>query len=268
MGHTRLGTIPKTVRWNNVVALIVGGNGSGNSSGNDAPLTDDVDEVARLSLIAAEFGLQEAIKDDGLRFAFYLLTQVALSTRTDDWQSELGKIGITLPADPTPFDLTVEIQANLDDYLTKQGRVSDFSEMAQQAVGESLISLTASESNTLFGNDLYPALRALSTKNGFADLGQRFFARFMYRFLNFYLCRVTAKSTGRSRIEDVTTLNQFNRTLAHHCEQSALIVHDFCGSWYSKTNFEGGINMNNTSAFMATALKKLRRELKRQGEGQ
>jgi hypothetical protein len=41
-------------------------------------------------------------------------------------------------------------------------------------------------------------------------------------------------------------------------------VHDFCGEWYSKTEFREGIDLDNTSRFMAVALKKLQDELKRQ----
>jgi hypothetical protein len=44
-------------------------------------------------------------------------------------------------------------------------------------------------------------------------------------------------------------------------------VQDFCGDWYSKTEFQHGIDLQNTSGFMAVALKKLQAELQKQREG-
>ena len=69
------------------------------------------------------------------------------------------------------------------------------------------------------------------------------------------------------RIGDTDELSGLNEALKTHCLQSARIVHDFCGEWYSKTEFQRGIDLENTSGFMAVALRKLEAELRRQREG-
>lgn len=56
----------------------------------------------------------------------------------------------------------------------------------------------------------------------------------------------------------------FDDALRAHCQQSARIVHDYCGEWYSKTEFREGISLDNTSRFMAVAVNKLRAELGQQ----
>jgi hypothetical protein len=84
------------------------------------------------------------------------------------------------------------------------------------------------------------------------------------RFLGFYLSRVTARQVGAQRLPNVEAVSQFNRALSAHCEESARIVRDFCGGWYSKTDYVEGIDVRNTSRFMAVALSKLQRELARQ----
>ncbi len=120
---------------------------------------------------------------------------------------------------------------------------------------------------TLFGSgrdELRAAIRELSSKKGFSDLGQKFFGRFLACFLNFHLSRITAAQLGGERLQQVGDLSLFNEVLRSHCEQSARIVRDFCGEWYSKTEFHEGINLDNTSRFMAVALKKIQAELKRQ----
>jgi hypothetical protein len=49
-----------------------------------------------------------------------------------------------------------------------------------------------------------------------------------------------------------------------HCDQSARIVRDFCGEWYSKTEYQKGIDLGNASKFLAIAVKKLGKELAHQ----
>ena len=263
MGHTRLGPIPTSRKWREVVAAVTGGTGGG-----AGVATDDVGHIAQRTLVAAEGGLGVAVRDEGLRYTFYLLTQVVLAARSPDWQTQLGTIGIAVPANGGVVDFAAALQNAVDDYIYVHGGATDISEMAQAAAGEAILSLAGPSSETLFGGgreELRQALRDLSTKNGFAVLGQRFFGGFMARFLNFYLSRITAGAVGSDRLAQVGDLSSFNNALRLHCHQSAQIVHAFCGQWYSKTEFQEGIDPKNTARFMAVAIKKLRAELAQQG---
>lgn len=263
MGHTRLGAIPTSRKWSAVVATVTGYGG-----GAEPPvLADEVEEVAERTLEAAEAGLENAINDLGLRYTFYLLTQLALSAREGDWQDRLHDLGVQVADDTTLFDVTAQVQDSIDDYLASHGRPTDISEIAQQAAGEALTSLVGPRATTLFGDSgdvVKAAVRELATRTGFSHLGQVFFGRFMTRFLNFYLSRVTAAHTGSEKLAQVGEVTHFNDALQTHCEQSARIVHDFCGEWYSKTEFQQGIDFDNSSRFLAVAVKKLRAELRRQ----
>lgn len=266
MGHTRLGQIPTSKKWNEVVELIA------QQPEPDAPspaaLANDIGKIAAQTLNAAQTGLQVAIDDKGLRFTFYMLTQLVLASRHDDWMKRLQKLGMPLPEQPGLFDLTASFQHCIDDYITKHARSTDISEIAQLAATEAISQLAGPRAESLFGTgpeEVRAATKELSTKKGFSDLGQLFFGRFMARYLNFYLSRATAAQTGKVGIRQVGELTTFNDALSLHCKQSARIVHAFCGEWYSKTEFKEGITLGNTSRFMAVALKKLEAELKRQG---
>ena len=196
------------------------------------------------------------------------MTQVALASRTSDWEEPLAKHGIHLSHESTVFDLTAQVQDAIDRYISRNpSGATDLSEIAQQSAGEAITSLAGSRTTSLFGTkeaDAKDALRSLSTKKGFGELGQRFFGRFISRFLNFYLSRVTASTVGGPRLRDLRDLAEFNDNLRTHCDQSARIVRNFCGEWYSKTEYKEGIDLKNTSRFMAVALKKLRNELREQ----
>lgn len=266
MGHTRLGKIPKSRKWRAVVEAI---------SASDDELTPNphqpvlhIEDIAKKTIEAAEGGLRVAIDDQGLHFTFYLLSQITLASRSEDWQERLGQLGVQINPNSSFQDLTVEIQAAIDDFIFSNGKPSDISEIAQQAAGEAISTLTSDKAVTLFSansEDLRNAVYKLSTKKGFSDLGQKFFGVFMARYLNFYLSRVTATHLGNQRLAQVGDINRFDDALQLHCEQSARIVRDFCGEWYSKTEFTQGIDLENTKSFMAVAIKKLQAELRQQG---
>lgn len=264
MGHTRLGAVPKTRKWNELVEQIAGRS----LTGNVATAAVNIGAIAAQTLDAAQQGLDKAARDPGVLYTFYLLTQVALASRTPDWGEALGKHGIRLSSDSTVFDFTAEVQHAIDRHISQYpSGATDLSEIAQQSAGEALTSLAGTRTVSLFGGssaDVQNAIRSLSTKKGFGELGQRFFGRFVARFLNFYLSRVTAATLGSPRLPDLGDIAQFNDALRSHCDQSARIVRDFCGEWYSKTEYQKGINLENTSRFLAVALKKLRSELEQQ----
>jgi hypothetical protein len=265
MGHTRLGSIPKSKKWSVVVKIVT--SNPGESSSPHSATSTSIDNIATQTLDAAQGGLDAAINDLGLRYTFFLLTQIALASREDDWQQRLQKIGIKIPDDATLFDLTSEMQTAIDDFLFSHNHSTDIGEMAQKAAGEAVSILAMPKSVSLFGSDLEQvkiAIKDLSTKKGFSVLGQKFFGLFMAQFLNFYLSRITATAINGAVIQQIGDISHFNETLRIHCEQSARVVYDFCGEWYSKTEFQKGIDLNNTSGFIAVAIKKLQAELNQQ----
>lgn len=257
MGHTRLGTVPKTRKWNEIVQYVAGGSG---------PV--GVSAIAAQTLDVAQKGLEKAINDLGVRYTFYLLTQIALASRTADWTRALADLGIHLSDTSTVFDFTAQVQDSIDRYVRHSASgATDLGEIAQQAAGEALTSLAGSRTASMFeteSDDLKNAMQSLATTNGFGKLGQRFFGRFVARFLNFYLSRITAASMGGQRLRNLGDMAEFNEALRAHCDQSARIVRDFCGRWYSKTEYQKGIDLHNTSGFLAIAMKKLQSELAQQ----
>ncbi len=264
MGHTRLGTVPKTRKWNEIVEHVAGRT----LTGDVATTVASIGSIAAESLEAARKGLDKANQDPGVRYTFYLMTQVALASRSTHWEGALAKHDIHLSDDSTIFDLTAQVQDAIDRYVSKHSSgATDLSEIAQQSAGEAITSLAGSRSGSLFGAssaDVQNAIRSLSTKKGFGDLGQRFFGRFIARFLNFYLSRITASTLGGPRMRDLGDIAEFNSSLRAHCDQSAWIVRDFCGQWYTKTEYQEGIDLKNASRFVAVAMKKLRSELAKQ----
>ncbi len=263
MGHTRLGSIPKSKKWSEVV------NSFSQSFASKDVSSDFTKIVSSQSIDAASKGLDLVLDDDGLQYTFYLLSQIAIKSREDNWIDELKQIGIKVNKDSNLFDLTYELQDHIDEYLSDKNANSDISEMAQQAAGEALNDLTSESMDSLFestSNDLQISIKELSNKSGLSDLGQSFFGHFTKRFLNFYLSRISAAYIGQGHVNHTVDLQSFNKDLEKHCYQSAKIVKQFTGDWLSKTNYEEGISRANIKKFLSVALRKIQAELLQQKE--
>lgn len=256
MGHSRLGTLPDTSRWRKLVALLAGG--------------ANVGAVADATMHAAETGLKLADGDEGMKHTFYLLSQVALASREENFSAALKDAGINVGAEPSVLSLVGSFTSAIDDHLRQTRGRTDVGEMAQMAAAETLTALLRDRSKTLFGTteaDIKDAVRAHSSKTGFATLAHDFFSRFTQRYLAYHLSRELPNHVGEGkRFKSPAEHGQFIDRLKAHSRQAAVIVHEFAGGWYSKTNFEGGITPRKAQGFVHVALKKLQRELKLRGE--
>ena len=76
MGHIHLQTLPRSQKWQDVVGLIAGG--------------ANVERIAAASADAAEHRLERASQDEGLAYAFWLLTQIPQAARQPNFQNDCG----------------------------------------------------------------------------------------------------------------------------------------------------------------------------------
>lgn len=255
MGHLRLGDIPRTRRWDQVVELIQG-------DGTAA-------QVAAAALIAAEAGLRKAADDDGVASVVWLLTQLPLAARDPDYVDRLSTLGLEVPAAPGLAELAGAFTDAVDARVRRLGGRTDLTEMAQMAAAETLTSILGQRTKSLFGTtdeDVRRGLAALATKAQFGDLASTFFGGLARRYLTFFLSRELSNHVGgQRRFANIEEHSAFNGALDLHCRQAARIVEEFAGTWFSKTNWQQGLTPENTKRFTAVALKKLRAELRRGG---
>ena len=83
MGHTRLGNIPTGKKWKAVVEALAA---SREDTVTFGILSEDIEVVALKTLEAAKTGLSRALDDEGLKYTFFVLTQLALASREADWK--------------------------------------------------------------------------------------------------------------------------------------------------------------------------------------
>ncbi|MBO6716750.1 MAG: hypothetical protein JJ913_02200 [Rhizobiaceae bacterium] len=252
MGHVRLGRLPATRKWNEVVALL----------GERAPVGD----IAGASANAAEASLSAARDDPALLHAFWLLTQLPLAARSGDFERALADLGLDVPANPGLSDLAGAVAESVDRQALLAGGRTDLGELAQSAVVQSLASVVGRELPQLFGStaeDVRSALGRFAGKDSFGRLARDFLATLTLKHLDYYLSRAMPDFVGTaSRFDDVADPTRFNEALELHCREASRIVEDFAGTWFSKTQYETGITPEKARGFALVALRKIGAELK------
>jgi hypothetical protein len=254
MGHIRLGTLPKTQKWNQVVSLIAGG--------------ADVERIAAASADAAEHGLERASQDEGLAHAFWLLTQIPLAARQSNFSERLWELGLTVSSKPSLLEIVAAFMRAVDGHVRGSGRRSDLGEMAQHAACETIATFAGRELPSLFGptaSDVQHALAKLSTSDQFSDVAREFFSRLTSRSLGYYLSRELSKHIGPDkRFAAIGDHSDFNAALELHCHEASRIIKEFSGGWYGKTLWqERDISRDQARKFAHVAFKKLRAELRK-----
>ncbi len=257
MGHSRLGWLPQTYRWQDVVGLVAGGGSAA--------------AVADATLVAAQRGLAGAVKDPGVRHVVWLLAHVVLAAREPNFAMGLRGLGVPVGAHPSTFELVGAVTEAVDDHLAASGGRTDFGEMAQMAAAESLAVGVGTRTATLFeapGRDVREAVRELSTERGFSGLAQDFFSRLVRRFLNYHLSReLSCHVGGGGRFADVHDHGRFLAQLDWTCREAAGVVQTYAGQWYSTARFVDGVSPQQVGRFVETSMTKLRAELGRRGQG-
>lgn len=251
MGHVRLGILPRTRNWIQVLDLVGGG--------ASAP------DVAAATMIAAQRGLEAAAQDKGLVYTVWLLTQVPLAARSADFEGRLRKLGLDVSGSPSLLEVTGAFADAVDAHLGRTGGRTDLGEMAQMAASETLTVLGTPTNGSLFDTaapSAQEALAAFTTTKRFSELATEFFARLTTKYLTYFLSRELSNYVGAGgRFAGIDGHVEFDNALALHCRQASRIVEEFSGGWFSKSHFKGRITQEKAGGFAHIALKKLRTEL-------
>lgn len=252
MGHVRLGALPKTREWREVVELLAG--------------RADVEDLAAAVAIAAEDELISARGDPGLGYAVWLLTQLPLAARSDRFAAELVALGFSPGSDQSLLAIISGYSGAVENQTRGKAGRTDLGELARQAATESLANLIGAQMPGLFGHDaadLQIELAKFASKDRFARLARDFFARLTHKTLDYYLSRVLADHVGPDRAHaTLQDESRFCSALELHCRETSKIVEQFAGGWFSKANYQGTLTLEAAQSFSDYALKKLRAELR------
>jgi hypothetical protein len=255
MGHIRLGVLPKTHKWQEVVAKLEVG--------------DAASAIARASFEAAETDLESASTDPTFLESFWLLTQLPLAARGSTFASDARSLGLPLPDNPSLTQIASAFSAAVDQEAKRSGGRTDLGEMAQMAAAESLIAVIGPRLPSLFGPspaDVQREIGRLSSGQEFAVLAREFFTRLTQRVLHYYLSRELSNHVGGGRrFASDAARGDFDAALDLHCQEASRILKEFVGGWYGKRVYQQreGMTPEAVRGFASVAFRKIRSELRK-----
>lgn len=252
MGHIRLGRLSAGKRWNDVVELLRVGS--------------SVSNLAAATAHAAESELNSARGDPALAYTVWLLTQLPLAARSLQYPEKLRELGFDPGAEQSLLSLVAGFSNAVDRNVAGRADRTDLGELARQAAAESLSSIVGTATPFLFGSvadDVQRELGRLATRDRFAGLAREFFARLTQKTLEYYISRELPNHVGPGKsVASIDRQIEFRAALERHCREASLIVEEFAGGWYSKSNFHGTLSPATAQGFADYALKKMRDELR------
>ncbi len=253
MGHTRLGDLPRTRKWIEVVGLIAAG--------------AQASQIANAVIRAAERGLNLASEHSAMVEAFWLLTQLPLAARETDFAAALRNRGLHVERDLGVMELAGAVSEAVDARVPNNTGRTDLGEMAQVAACETITQKVTERTQSMFGTtpeDVRGSLARLGTVKQFGEFARQFYARLTEKVLQYYVSRTTSNHIGAClRFATLAAKSQLDKAIALHAHEASKIVERFAGEWFSKTNWEkNGISRQDARGFAYKAMQKMVDELK------
>ncbi len=254
MGHIRVGELPRTGYWKQVIGKL--------------GLTDDPAAIAAITAKAAHEGLDLAKYDPGVAHVIYLFIKTILSAKSKHFTQKLKYLGMEISSAGSLLDVIGEFDKAIDAQLLKARHRSDLAEMARMSAIDTLTEICQQQTKSLFGNDIQQTkvfLKKYTSKKLFGIAGRRFFGKFLYRFLDYHLSRELANHVGPNRTHStIQECREFKIALEKHCIETTLIIKDFGGAWPLLTEFRGGITAETVrTKFVPIAFQKIQSELEK-----
>lgn len=259
MGHERVGILPRTKPWREIVAQI-----SATAQGNvpvailaDMTLEHVRDRFARLK------------NDTATQRVFAGLVDIAVACQSSD-DSRLRTL-VGGAESPTPLVLArwLQQQAELD-----RGGAPEYGAIAATAAGGALAEWYENSRPaqvSLFGSLRSPfeTWRVLATGSGFCEMSRLFFAKSTELYLNYFLQRAASEVAPdiRSRERFQENLSLHVAETSKHAFETAKITQSFAAGWFNKHARDSTPDSETIRGFVSFAFEKMREALAEGAEG-
>jgi len=253
MGHIRLGELPRSGYWKDVI--------------NKLGVSNDPSAIASITAKAAHKGLDLISHDTGLANLIYLFMKSFWSSKSEHFPNSVKNIGINIDKSSTILDFICELDSAMDKSLRKENHRSHLAEMARYSIIDSLNDMANNQTKSLFKTGIEETqalLKKYTNPKLFGNLGKNFFGKFLFRFLDYHVSREIANhiDPGEGPYKSVSDINAFRKALQTHCNETIYVIKDFTGCWPAAAEFESGLTAENVrNKFLPIAIKKIKSEL-------
>jgi hypothetical protein len=256
MGHERVGGLPKSQQWRQIVGGI--------SATRLNPTL--VESVANETLRCVRKQFRHIQSDSAVQSAFGFLVEVAVASR-DGKVAEVA--GREASASVTPLALAMAIRRNVVASETSPEYTSLARDAAIDAFGRWHNEAKGKLPPTLFDEAGFQAdsWQDLGNGAGFCELSRHFFASFAERYLNYFLEREVSAAlpTIQARQDFKDQLHEHVDAISQHAFETARITQSFAAGWFNKNAASGRPKKATVDGFIAHAMGKMRDEFNRDG---
>ena len=256
MGHERVGALPRTKRWQDVVDGIV-----------DAAAVDgDVRGLANATLENVRSRLLAIHGDAGFVASFQFLLGLALSASPGVDRASLGELGVDLEGNPSPLKLA----SALGQYVANNRQSAEYAEIARKAAVDVISVWTEQQTRQLSFTGEHEQTsevwRRASDGRGFCEVARLFFGKFVERYLNYFIGREASShlATTEDRERLARRLADHVDDVSHHAFETARITQSFAAGWFNRHARDGMPTADEISGFLSHSVGKLHEELLRE----
>jgi hypothetical protein len=248
MGHERIGVLPRSLSWRDVVARM----GSFPSAGG-------VEPVAKAVVENVQDRIPDIPRDAGVQASFAFLVGLAVAARSAD-PTDVRPWEINLPNGGTPLELSIALRR----WVRAQGGQGEYAELATQAATDALVDWYGrhpSSQHDLFTSapDPYDPWRGVRDGRGFSELAHAYFAAFTKRYLDYFLDREAS-----AVIPTIEERERFDEGVTRHSVETAKITQSFAAGWFYGHTQNGLPTLGEVQRFLGVAFGKIREELLRE----
>lgn len=256
MGHERVGILPRSRSWRNIVIQI--------SQVADSEVSVAQIANATLTNVRKQFG--EIHQDEGVKAAFLFLVGLA-SIKTEDSISSKSPIPyVDLSLNPSPLKLAVALR----DWIFAHRQSFEYADIAQKAATDAIASWTEQQKQqpSLFdrANNVSDIWLKASSGSGFCEVARFFFAKFTERYLNYFLAREASAvlPSVNDREKFSLCLEEHVDAISKHAFETAKITQSFAAGWFNKYVHQRSLSKKDVEGFLRLAFGKIREELWRE----
>ncbi len=262
MGHTRLGVLPASRKWNEIRNLIA-------EDANAATVgAKTLSNVVNLLGDADRDKAGKLADEPGVIRAMWLLMTLPAVAGEPDFAAALNRTGVRLSerAWHSPIAFVEAVVGGVERQIAP-GEVTTFSDVALNALRQTLLRKLVGYSASLFETSqefIQHTWAEHATSGRFGDLAREYLGVLLERCVQYYVSRELPQQLGPGqRFEDPQEIEAFNRELAVWCRERAAIAEKFAGAWLSKQRYQfGRPTMDTAQRFVRYALAKVGSEVR------
>lgn len=256
MGHERVGALPHSKRWRDIVAQMESYSGS----------AEETAALAASTLKNVRSRYKKLHVDDGVISAFQFLIALAKCASEGDMQSSSLFPIIDHDENPTPLRLVAELRTWVDAHQDSQ----EYAEIAKRASADAIMMWSDKQTMqpTLFSDeqDSKYVWQKADNGSGFCEVAILFFSKFTERYLNYFLEREASAVVASSRERDnlSSQLSEHYARVSTYAFETSRITQSFAAGWFNNHARDEIPHREDIESFLSRAFAKMEEDLMRE----